>query len=113
MAGKSLKFDLLVNTTQFARKLKEADNQAGRFSQNVGHHMSSAAKGFAAAAIGVGSVAEAVHGLKDSVEVTEALAKATAQLSRTTGLDATTASEWVSVTKTRGSWCLAEGHRFR
>src|SRR4051812_31501813 len=48
------------------------------------------------------AVYKGYHFLKESVNTTTQLAKATAGLQRTTGLDAETASAWVMVAKERG-----------
>jgi murein DD-endopeptidase MepM/ murein hydrolase activator NlpD len=48
------------------------------------------------------SLAGTIATLKKSVDTVETLAKGTGMLSRTTGLDTKTSSEWVSVAKTRG-----------
>jgi hypothetical protein len=102
MAGKSLRFDLLVNTTQFARKLKEADNDA-RGSVTTSGITCRRRRRASLRRRSVSAVRRRGRPWPEGFRRGHGgLAKATAQLSRTTGLDAKTASEWVSVTKARG-----------
>jgi hypothetical protein len=88
---------------------KSGSRSLGRFSANADKSHRTSSKAFAGIARGlagpiaaVASLGAAAAALKSSVATVETLAKGTAQLSRATGLDNTTASEWVSITKVRG-----------
>jgi hypothetical protein len=86
----------------FRKGSKDADRELGALQRRVKGHALGISKSMLGAAAGFTSVAGAITELKSSVKTVEGLAKGTAMLSRTTGIDNKTSSEWVSVAKTRG-----------
>jgi len=90
--------DFIADTAKLvsgARAVAQSGTEAGNATKKIGWQ--SIAK-FAAGAAALGAGAKFIKG---AVDETEALAKGTMALTRTTGMDTRTASEWVSVLKTR------------
>jgi len=99
VANPSVVVDFVANTSKLVQGVKDvgtATNEAGNAVRKVDWKRI-ALFGAGAAAVGAG-----VKYLKDATSNTISLAKATLQLSRTTGMDTKTASEWAAVLRTRG-----------
>ena len=84
------------------RDVGKAGQEAGAGAEKASGGFGGMAKNLAAAAGGAVVVKKGFDFMKGAVGDAQALAKATAGLQRTTGLDAKTASGWVSIAKSRG-----------
>jgi hypothetical protein len=106
MATRSLNVIVSANakpmTDAFRKGGKDADRELAGLNKRVKGHARGISKSMLGAAAGVASLAGGIAELKSSVKTVESLAKGTAMLSRTTGMDNKSASEWVSIAKTRG-----------
>src|SRR5690242_11342277 len=84
------------------RATRQAQGALGRFGKGVAGESKGIVRSLAGPIAGLTSIAGAAGLLKSSVGDVESLAKGTALLARTTGMDTKTSSEWVSVAKVRG-----------
>jgi phage-related protein len=95
----------LRNVAQFVSGAKQAATSAGNIgteTEKAGKKASSGWKGLAKWAGGATAIYGATRYIKGAVSATEDLAKSTITVSRTTGMDTQTASEWAALTKERG-----------
>lgn len=94
--------DVQRGTRKAEAALKHLDRAGSRSLKGLSREARGLSPHLTGAIAGFTSLAGAAALLKDSVDQTMALAKATGQLQRTTGLDVQEASAWVSVAKARG-----------
>src|SRR4051794_20345093 len=83
-------------------KVRHGGGQLGKATKGLGGSFLALGKSMAGPLAALGSIAGAFSLVKSSVEEVDSLAKGTAMLARTTGMDAKVASEWVQIAKTRG-----------
>jgi len=95
----------LRNVAQFVSGARQASHAAGDIgdeTEKSGKKAAAGWKGLAKWAGGAAAIYGASRYVKSAVSATEDLAKATITVSRTTGMDTQTASEWAALTKERG-----------
>jgi hypothetical protein len=95
----------LRNVSEFVSGAKQASTAAGDIgdkTEEAGKKASSGWKGLAKWAGGAAAIYGATRFVKGAVSATEDLAKATITVSRTTGMDTQTSSEWAALMKERG-----------
>jgi hypothetical protein len=95
----------LRNVSQFvsgAHQASGAIGQVGTESETAGKKAASGWKGLAKWAGGATAIYGATRYIKGAVSATEDLAKSTITVSRTTGMDTETSSEWAALMKERG-----------
>jgi hypothetical protein len=95
----------LRNVAQFvsgARQAAGATADVGEQSEKAGKKAANGWKGLAKWAGGAAAIYGATRYVKSAVSATEDLAKATITVSRTTGMDTETSSEWAALMKERG-----------
>src|SRR6516165_9533682 len=95
----------LRNVSQFVSGSRQAASAAGDIgeqTEQAGKKASIGWKGLAKWAGGATAIYGATRFIKGAVSATEDLAKSTLTVSRTTGMDAQTSSEWAALMKERG-----------
>lgn len=95
----------LRNVAQFVSGSRQAATAAGDIgeqSEKAGKKAAAGWKGLAKWAGGAAAIYGATRYVKGAVSATEDLAKSTIAVSRTTGMDTETASEWAALAKERG-----------
>jgi hypothetical protein len=95
----------LRNVAQFVSGAKQASTAAGDIgdqTEKAGKKAGAGWKGLAKWAGGAAAIYGATRYVKSAVSATEDLAKATITVSRTTGMDTETSSEWAALMKERG-----------
>ena len=95
----------LRNVSQFVSGSKQASSAAagiGTETEKAGKKAGAGWKGLAKWAGGAAAIYGATRFVKSAVSATEDLAKATITVSRTTGMDTETSSEWAALMKERG-----------
>jgi hypothetical protein len=95
----------LRNVSQFvsgAHQAATATGEIGDQSEKAGKKAAAGWKGLAKWAGGAAAMYAATRYVKSAVSATEDLAKATITVSRTTGMDTETSSEWAALMKERG-----------
>lgn len=96
---------MMRNVQQFvadATKASTAVEKVGKEGETAGKKAGIGWKGLAKWAGGAAAVYGATRYIESAVSATEGLAKATIMVSRTTGMDTETSSEWAALTKERG-----------
>jgi hypothetical protein len=95
----------LRNVAQFvsgARQASTAAGDVGEQTEKAGKKAGAGWKGLAKWAGGAAAIYGATRYVKSAVSATEDLAKSTIAVSRTTGMDTQTSSEWAALMKERG-----------
>lgn len=95
----------LKNVAEFVSGSKQASGAAadiGDETEKAGKKASSGWKGLAKWAGGAAAIYSATRFIKSAVSATDDLAKSTMAVSRTTGMDTQTSSEWAALMKERG-----------
>jgi hypothetical protein len=101
----NVRVSITGDSSGLARATSRAEGSLGkldRAGKKTGTNLAGAGKKIAGLATGILAIGGGAATLKDAIKTTEDMAKGTAALSRLTGLDTKTASEWVEIAKVRG-----------